>query len=82
MKLFIFVTIFTAISAQRLQPPAPPTELITAAAPKAFADVVSSINVNDGSHPSDGSKAEAAETTSAKDKGSSALRLYPSEGSK
>ena len=52
MKLFIFVNIFTAISAQRLQPPAPPAELITAAAPVAFADVDSSVNVNDGSHAS------------------------------
>eukprot|EP00956_Cyclotella_meneghiniana_P015498 scaffold23809_cov62-Cyclotella_meneghiniana.AAC.4 len=56
MKLFIFLNIFTAISAQRLQPPAPPAKLITAAAPKAFADVVSSINVNDGSQPTQASK--------------------------
>ena len=51
MKLFISVNIFTAISAQRLQPPAPPAKHITAAAPEAFTDVDSSINVNDGSDP-------------------------------
>eukprot|EP00956_Cyclotella_meneghiniana_P042068 scaffold248345_cov39-Cyclotella_meneghiniana.AAC.2 len=62
MKLFNFFTIFTAISAQRLQPPAPPAELITAAALEALADVDSSINVNDGSHASQAAHAVDAET--------------------
>eukprot|EP00956_Cyclotella_meneghiniana_P025430 scaffold53080_cov36-Cyclotella_meneghiniana.AAC.2 len=62
MKLFIFLNIFTAISAQRLQPPAPPAKLITAAAPKALVGVVSSIDVNDGSHPSPASMEEATGT--------------------